>query len=225
MLGHRGGGVEPWIGLRHAHLGRQRNHPRPDGQVVVGLVVDGRAAAHLRGGLVERECQDLRALELLLGRGPNLGPPARHQLLGEKLECTQPLRFGRDQPRLAEHDDRAVVDRVVEGRARQHEAVHQRGGHANRGALLEHPQHPARCGSVQVEPVVNTRVEGGDHVRLAVGDEADVAHEGGVEDGLDRVALVHPARGDAAHAGALGGSGGHGALKPRVDVVLSPEPI
>ena len=61
--------------------------PGPDVEVGVGRVaVLGPAGADLRGGLVERQRNDRRCLELLRGRLPRLEPPAGKELLRERLE-------------------------------------------------------------------------------------------------------------------------------------------
>jgi hypothetical protein len=95
-----------------------------------------------------------------------------------------------DERRGAEHDDRAVVDRVVERRAREHEPVEQRHGYADRDPGGQVAQHPARRRAVHVEEVAGARMKGGDDVRAAVDLEPDVAIQRLVEDRVDRLTVV-----------------------------------
>ncbi len=89
----------------------------------------------------------------------------------------------------AEDDDRTVVDRVVEGRAREHQGVDVRHRHADRG-LAGRVEHAAHRGAVQVEVIALAPVERRDHDRRAVAQEADVADEAAVEDRVDRRAVI-----------------------------------
>jgi hypothetical protein len=87
------------------------------------------------------------------------------------------LRVRLDDARAAEDDDRAVVYRMMKGRAREHEPVHERDVDAHVRARAERLLHPARARAVQVEHVADAPVRGRYHDGLAVRDERDVADE------------------------------------------------
>src|SRR5262249_60476008 len=103
---------------------------------------------------------------------------------------------------FAENDHRAVVHGVMEGGSRQDEAVEQRDGDAGVDAVFERAQHAAGGGAVEVKRVAHAGVDGGDDVRLPVDDEAGVADVRLVEDGVDGLAVVDSAGGEAADGGA-----------------------
>ena len=69
----------------------------------------------------------------------------------------------------------------------------------------------ARRGAVDVEEVADARVQRRDHVRLPLALEAEMADERGVEDRVDRRAVVGGALVDALDAGA--GRRGSGAMR------------
>src|SRR3954471_21311842 len=78
----------------------------------------------------------------------------------------------------------------MKGRSRQHQTVEQRYRDADRDPLLHVFQHPAANRAVDVQMVADTRVRCGNHVRLLVDAESDVADQGFVDDGVDCVAVV-----------------------------------
>jgi hypothetical protein len=82
---------------------------------------------------------------------------------------------------------------VVEDRSSEDDPVHERRRHTDVGAGRELAHHPAGGRAVQVEVARDPRMERRDDERPAVVDEADVAHEGLVEDRLDGLAVVPPA--------------------------------
>ena len=147
------------------------------------------------------------ALSSLRRRLARLLPAAGQHLLGERLQRAQLLLRLGHRPRLAEHDDRAVVDAHLEHRAREHHAVEQRDGEADRHRGAGGAQRPAGRRAVHVDLLAEARVQRGDHERLALVGEADVRHERLVEDGLDGVALVGRLLVHPAHAHALGRRG------------------
>ena len=102
----------------------------------------------------------------------------------------------------------------MERGAREHETVEQRDGYARIDAALERAEHAAGGGAVEVQRVAFAPVNGGNHDRRAVDDEADVADQRLVEDGVHGFGVVAAALGEAAHAGAVGcGNGcGHGVI-------------
>src|SRR3954465_5456445 len=78
----------------------------------------------------------------------------------------------------------------MEGRSRQHQTVEQRYRDADRDPLLHVFQHPAANRAVDVQMVADTRVRCGNHIRLPIDAESDVADERLVDDGVDCVTVV-----------------------------------
>ena len=78
------------------------------------------------------------------GRLPRVRPAAGQQLLGERLEHGVLLVGIGDRRRGAEHDDGAIVDRMLEDGACEDDAVEQCHGDARRDALAERLEP---CGS------------------------------------------------------------------------------
>jgi hypothetical protein len=94
---------------------------------------------------------------------------------------------------------------VVEGRARQHQAVEQRHGGAQVDPVGARAQHAAGDGAVDVERAVDADVGGrNDEGLRAVGREADVDDEALVEDRVEDGAIGVPALGVAAQPGPVG---------------------
>jgi hypothetical protein len=188
VLGWGQGRVEPLVGERRRRGEREREHPGPDGQLVVGLVVLGRAAAHLGRHLGQRHRQDRGGGRLLEVCAADGGGAPRHDMLDEGSQGRVLLGRVVDRPGAAEDHHRAVVQRVMEGRAGQHQPVQQGDGDADlhAGAQAE----PAAGRAVQVEVLADACVPGRDHVRLLVHHEADMAEEALVQDGVDGRAVV-----------------------------------
>src|SRR5579859_7658373 len=93
----------------------------------------------------------------------------------------------------------------MERRACQHQSVDQCDGDARGCAAGQGAEHAAGGRTVDVQSVADARVEGGDYVWLVLVDEAEVADEGLVEDGIDGGAIVGGAVRQAAHAHAWAG--------------------
>ena len=91
---------------------------------------------------------------------------------------------------------------MVERRARQDQAVEEGDGDAGVDAVPQRSQHAAGRGAVEVERLADAGVDGRDDERLAVYDKAEVADVGLVEDGVDGLAVVEAAGGQAADGGA-----------------------
>lgn len=112
------------------------------------------------------------------------------------------LDDGRDRPALLlrvvdalgrrEDHDRPVVQRVVERRAGEHEAVDQRDGHARLHARRQRPQGVVAGGPVEVQVIPDACVDHRDHRRASVDREPHVAHERLVENGVDHDPVVAP---------------------------------
>ena len=109
------------------------------------------------------------------------------------------------QASLAERDNRAIVHRVVECGACQHQAIHQRHRDAKRRALAHRAQHAAGGGTVKVDLVAAARITGRNHVRLAVRDEPHVADKSLIEDGVDLRLVVNATLGQTLHLSTFGG--------------------
>ena len=185
----------------------RRPWPRgsPDGQLAVLRPVGGRTGADLRRRLVERELEHFRRRELGLVRPARVARAPGHRVLDERVQRRALLVLVLDQPRLAEHDDRAVVERVMEGSAREHEAVEQRHGHAHGHTLAQRAEHAAERRAVQIQLLSCARVQHRDHERLAAVGEAEVRDESLVEDRMDRRVVVRAAARAPAHACASAG--------------------
>ena len=104
--------------------------------------------------------------------------------------------------RPPEDDDRAVVHRVLEHRPGEDDPVEEGDRETRRDPPRELAERPARSRAVDVDVVADAGVQRRDHERLAVGDEAEVGDEPGVQDGVDRLAVVPAPLGKPAHAGA-----------------------
>ena len=91
----------------------------------------------------------------------------------------------------------AVVDRVVEDRSCQHQAVDQGHRHADRRRCLGRAQRPAGGRPVDHEVVAGAAIGRRDDHGPAVDHHAQVAHEPGVEHGVEVLASVRPLVGEA----------------------------
>ena len=205
MPGRSEGSGTGWERLHH-----ERDHSRPDVELRVGCVAVVRGAdTHLGGCLVEWQPEHGRRLELLRRRSPRVCPAAGEQLLAERFEGGELLVCAVDSGRSSEHDDGAVVDGVLEHGACEHDPVEQCRGEARVDAVTHRPQRPAGGRAVDVDVVADACVQRGDHERLPVLDEAEVADQGGVEDRVDAGTVVASVLGHALHPcpGARGGVG------------------
>ncbi len=95
-----------------------------------------------------------------------------------------------DDVRRAERHHRPVVDRVMEARPRHHQRIEMGDGEADRHALALRADHPAGRGAVPVEMVALAPERGRRAVGAAVDHIGDVADQGGIEDLVDRLAVV-----------------------------------
>ena len=111
-------------------------------------------------------------------------------MLDEGLEGVERLSFALDGVGRPKDHDRPVVHRMVGARSREHEAIDDRRGDADRCPGLRRPDHPAADGAVPVEPVSHPPDRDRRDIGLAVEQPADVAHESGIEDRVDRRPLI-----------------------------------
>src|SRR5258707_807640 len=95
---------------------------------------------------------------------------------------------------------------MMKRRTREHQAVHMRHRHAYRYAFAQRAQHPARRAAVQVNRVARAAVIRGNHIRLAVHAESDVADEACVENRQHGFALILAALRQPLNLGPFGGS-------------------
>ena len=86
---------------------------------------------------------------------------------------------------------------MIEYRASEHESVEQGDGDADGHAFLHLTQHAAGRGTMDVEAIVFASVRGGDHKRLAVGDETHMAQKTFVENAIRGLAIIDAALGFA----------------------------
>ena len=105
------------------------NHASPDtfdelDVVAVGTVIVWRAAADLGAATVNFDAEDLGGLHLGAVWGDaGVGPPVEHDEIGDEFHSPQLLFNGRDEGRVAEQHDRAVVVAVGVWRQGEHEAI------------------------------------------------------------------------------------------------------
>src|ERR1019366_1248653 len=79
---------------------------------------------------------------------------------------------------------------MMEGRARHHQAVDQRRSQANLDPLRRGAEHAVARRAVDIDPIVDTRMESGQHARRSVDDDAYMAYQRAVEDCVDDLAIV-----------------------------------
>ena len=96
---------------------------------------------------------------------------------------------------------------MLEDRPGEDDPVQEGDREARRDPARELAERPARSRAVDVDLVADAGVERRDHERLAVGDEAEVGDEPGVEHRVDRLAVVPAPLGEPAHARASGRGG------------------
>ena len=194
--------VQPVVGHRRVGDLPQRQDPGPDGQVVVGLVVDRRPGADLGRDLDQREGEHGGGRQLTAVAPADRVAAAGNDVLDQGAQGGFLLVGVGDRLGAADGHHRPVVHRVMEGRAGQHQAVHQGDGDAD--VHLRPQAEAAPGGTVQVERVAGPRVAGRDDVRLAAGHEPDVADEALVEDGVHRGPVVGGPLRQASDPGPLG---------------------
>ncbi len=192
------------VRLRSTNARFDRYEAAPHGPVEVRLVVRGRARANLGRYLVDRQAQEARRIQLFALYRAECVPAPRQEALHEPAHRGFEIARIGNLLRLAKNHDRAVIDRMVEGRASQDERVQMRHGHANR-SLARRVQHAARNRAMQIDVVAVTPVERRDYNGRAADDESDVADEARVENRIDGPAVVVPALAHALDAGAGGG--------------------
>ncbi|MEZ5100635.1 MAG: hypothetical protein R3C15_12715 [Thermoleophilia bacterium] len=107
-----------------------------------------------------------------------------------------------DERERAEQHRGPVVRRVVEDRAGEDDPVEQRHGQARGRAGREGPVQAAGRGAVDVDAVVDAGVQDGDAEGLAVDRDRHVGDHRGVDDGVDRGAVVRAPGGQALDADA-----------------------
>src|SRR5437016_6924880 len=107
----------PPVVLRLLDREVDRDDAAPYRQVDVLRLVLGWAGADLGRRFVERQGEDRGGLQLERGRLPSFLPAAGSDVLGEQAQRLE-LLLAVDLAGVAEDDDRAVVDGVVEDRLR-----------------------------------------------------------------------------------------------------------
>ena len=100
------------------------------------------------------------------------------------------------ESRLPENHHRAIVHRAVKRRARDHQLVGECHGEAHVDAVVQVAEHAAGGGAVDQHAIAVASEERRNDERLPVDDEADVAHERFVQNGVDGGAVVGAALGE-----------------------------
>jgi hypothetical protein len=78
---------------------------------------------------------------------------------------------------------------MMKSRSREHESVEQRDGYTRVESTCERAQHSARLRTVNVELVVNARIAGRYHDRMAVNHKTDMTNESFIQDSVDSFAV------------------------------------
>src|SRR5437764_14285304 len=100
-----------------------RNDAGPDGQVVVGIIVDRRTRADLGGNFGERETQNAGGFLLFFTGFTRVVPATRKKFLGEGVEGFE-LSLSRIHDSCSSKaNDRAVVHEMMADGAREDNAV------------------------------------------------------------------------------------------------------
>jgi len=205
-------GIALFVANRRIESKMHRNDAGPDGQVVVGIIVDRRTRADLGGNFGERETQNAGGFLLFFTGFTRVVPATRKKFLGECVEGFElflrlPLRHC-----SSKGNDGAVVHGMIEDGAREDKAVGERDGDANGNPITEIAKHAAGRGAVEIESITHTSEKCGNDVGLAVHGKSDMAHEGFIENLVDAFAIVDAALRLAHHARSLGRrkSFGHG---------------
>lgn len=185
----------------------ERDDARPVGQCEVAGFVVGAAGADLGGDLLEVQPDHRRRRQLLLVGGPRVRGPARHHVVDDRVEGGPPLLRVGHRARDAMDHHGAVVDRVMEGGAGQHQPVDMRhrqtDGQAGVGPAGL-PQRPGAGRTVYVEPLAHPAEKRRQDDRCAVTDEAEVADVRLVEYRVDQFPVVGRAIAGTGRDGALG---------------------
>ena len=206
MRWQRDAGGQDRVGLRGLPGRGERQHASPDGQASIRAVtVVGRPGADLHRGLGQRQRQQGGRGEFLLVRLAGVVPLAGHDVLGQRTQAGQLLRRVGDQPRRAVDHRAAVVDRVLEDRPGQHQAVHVGHGDADR-RLGRGDQAAAGHRAVQVDHLAGHAVDSGKHHRVAVHHDPEMTDHPGPQD----VVQVPPAGAALLAQAAVRGAGGDG---------------
>jgi len=106
-----------------------------------------------------------------------------------------------DLARVPNHDDGAVVERVMKGRAGHHETIDERHRRRERHPRRAFLEELAGGRPMQHDLRPAARVGHGDDDRRALADHADMADESFVEDGLDGGTVIGGAFRHAPHGG------------------------
>src|SRR5215472_15774228 len=165
----------------------------PDGQSVIGFLVQWRTGSNFRGCLFDHKFQDGCRFEFLFVGGAHIGPTSREQMLRNRTQGAQFPFAIFHLLRDTKSDHRTIIHRMMERGTSQHQAVDERNGNADGNTFLEFSHHSAGGRSVQVEFVAVATVQRRDHERLAAGLEADVCHKTGVQNRMNRLRVMRAA--------------------------------
>jgi hypothetical protein len=204
--GHAGVGRQPGIGHRCAPHGRDRQLARPQAKLGVRAVsVVGRPGADLDRRLVQRQDEQSGGGQFLAARLAGVVPLPGREVLGQAAESAQfLLRIG-DRPRRAVDHGAAVVDRVLEHRTGQHEAVHHGDRDARDRLAVPFGQALAGHRAVQVQEVLVIAVAGRHHHRHAIREHPEVRDQARGEHGEQLVPVGPPLLTQSPVPGPFGG--------------------
>ena len=160
----------------------QRQLARPEAERRVRAVaVIGRPAADLDRRLVQGHREQPGRGQFLAAGPPRVVPLPGSQVLGQGAQTGDLLvRIG-DQPRRGVDHRAAVVDRVLEHRTGQHQAIQHRDGQAGRRVVAV--QAAAGHRTVHVDLLVVESVAGRHHHGHAIHDDAQMSHQPGPQHG------------------------------------------
>src|SRR5205823_4316167 len=186
-------------------LHSQWNDARPDGERIIFLIVLGTAGAYLGRGFAERQRQYGRRLEFLRIHRTQDVPAALVYFVDESFEPRLLLDFVNNLMSIAFRHHRAVIGRMVEGRARQDKTVDYRDGHAHLGTIYRF-EHPAGGGAVPIDVIALPPLQRRGDIWRAVEHITDMADGHCIENCMNGFGIVAAALAQPPDADALAGS-------------------
>src|SRR5690242_4850083 len=156
-----------FIANRRTRDNAQRNDSRPDGKSVIRSVILRRAGAHLCGSFRQRKPEDACCLQFFFIGLTRVAPAPRQNFLRERAQRFEFFLRGIHESCFAQSYDGTVIHGVIEDRASENDAVHERNRHANFRPLAEAAEHPACSRAMKIDCLADAPVQSGNHVRLA----------------------------------------------------------
>ena len=156
---------------------RHRNHAGPGRPADVLGFVRWHTGPDLGHRVLNLDRDDCGRLEFLIGHLPHFIPPARQHLFAEPVEGVQLLIYSGQQAADTIENGRAVVNRVVEDRAGQHDPIGIGERDADRFATARVKQRPVGAVTVEEDCVAIPGMKRRQHLGLAVNGIGDVADQ------------------------------------------------